>query len=631
MGNRLKDHLLLFLVFLFFPVFVFPQEHKSIASLYIDQAVITTERGEIDRAYELLLTALSFMPENSDTLYLLAQLDSTVPSGFYRSVERSREALSINVWNRFSPDACRILLAELMVRTGQYREAESILSQPMFTDVSGAGADYYLIKAKALRGNEKKDESVQLLEGAVRKYSHDPRLKQLLLRLSPSFRGRLVSEYLEGRYHFNHTETVLLDLIRQPLDTDIKMNLIDIYEAAGGTSPWIYVELLSVADGQTGLQTYIDSLYTRGGIGKGDLIDKLIPLIFETPLYEQLYDLSKNYTGTINFDSNEDGYNEIEYRFTDGLPRSVSVDQNQDGVYEYDVIFEEGLPVSVTGVIDDPEVQSVVLRYSDYPYTENILVRDQEKTVTYSMPPGVFSYPLFDFRFLENKGPLNLPRLNPYRPQVTRAFVENKASSIRVEHIGSSEMVELWEYLPGQKNWQKKELDEKGRIVKKVYFQDGKPVLAGVDSDMNGEFEVTYQYNQEGISSILFDENGDMIPEYSMVFGNEDIRSWDFNSDSIIDCREQVKNNGQILRTFSSSLDGVFDMEILYDRNRIVWVSREGRKKMVSLDPEGGFYWVGEKPPMKLLSLPPSGVHVRDGYTISVFNQFGHTYVEVIE
>ena len=200
-----------------------------------------------------------------------------------------------------------------------------------------------------------------------------------------------------------------------------------------------------------------------------------------------------------------------------------------------------------------------------------------------------------------------------------------------MEYTGSPDIVELWEYMPGQQGWQKKELDAKGRIIKKIYFQDGKPVQAGVDSNMDGDFEVTYQYDQGSISAILFDENGDTIPEYSMVFGDEDTHSWDFNGDSVTDCREQVRNDGRILREFSSAMNGVFDMEILYNKNRILWVSRNGLKKVVNPDPSGRFSWVGEKPQFDLFSLPPSGIHIRESHSISVFNQFGHTYVEVLE
>jgi hypothetical protein len=96
------------------------------------------------------------------------------------------------------------------------------------------------------------------------------------------------------------------------------------------------------------------------------------------------------------------------------------------------------------------------------------------------------------------------------------------------------------------------------------------------------------------------------------------------------DCRETVAPGGAVIRELASAMNGVFDLKVTFNGERIVAVSRAGRAVAVSADAARHITWIGRQasPGAKVDGSLADGLHDIGGQTFILFRYKGTLYAE---
>ena len=89
------------------------------------------------------------------------------------------------------------------------------------------------------------------------------------------------------------------------------------------------------------------------------------------------------------------------------------------------------------------------------------------------------------------------------------------------------------------------------------------------------------------------DTDGDGTPDYTELAGPRPVRLWDYNGDGRDDARQTILADGSVAREFSTSLDGRFDLRVVFAGARIASVQRDGKPLAVQVDARNGLVWIG--------------------------------------
>ena len=133
---------------------------------------------------------------------------------------------------------------------------------------------------------------------------------------------------------------------------------------------------------------------------------------------------------------------------------------------------------------------------------------------------------------------------------------------------GSSRPVRIFTYLDGQVTRLDEDPDEEGRFKHIVYYRQSVPVKGRKDLDGDGRYEIQEVYSEGSLRTIELDQDGDGKPEYMQSFSPRSEMYWDYDGDGIFDSREFEDAHGNIVREFSSSLNGIFDLSRVIKRIR---------------------------------------------------------------
>ena len=169
-----------------------------------------------------------------------------------------------------------------------------------------------------------------------------------------------------------------------------------------------------------------------------------------------------------------------------------------------------------------------------------------------------------------------------------------------------------------------------GKIDHKVWYSNGVPVRGVRDLNGNGVFEVQETWANGEIATIAADTNDNGKIDYRETFGAHPMKSWDYNEDGIIDSREYPDGRGRIVRDFSTAMNGVFDLSLVWEGDKLVSVKRRGQDVPVNADPARGVMWIGSAGGRTAAVSGESaeGYVTAAGKEYLVFRHAGVTYVE---
>jgi hypothetical protein len=252
-------------------------------------------------------------------------------------------------------------------------------------------------------------------------------------------------------------------------------------------------------------------------------------------------DALSGFSGAITEDSDRDGYVESRTLYRDGILQGYAYDADQDLEPELEVFFDRGLPVraetaafSGDALGTDPvtlDVGRVFLEWDQYPSA----LRAELGDTVYILRPGDFFFSPLHFRdFLGSS--LLYPERGFVRQISRRALV---SLALVVEQPGRiiPGSLERTEMQGGIKRRSREYLGE--ILVSETEYLLGQPQVQRIDLDQDGRLETLRRFRHGELASSESDWDGDGVYEYGETYdGGRIIRSWDMDKDGIRELSE---------------------------------------------------------------------------------------------
>lgn len=522
------------------------QGDGAIAEKYVAWAQRAMDQGRWAEALAGLERGYDFSDDSSDLAYLLALVRFHEGKPLARVLEVLQQALEIQRWHTYTPDAARLLEAEICIQLRRYADALTILA-PLSPSAEGI-----YLKLRALQGLGNREAFSRLMVEALNTYPRDPRPARFFLSLAPHWQPAEAEEAL-----------VSLVLKRLPLLLEADEDLAylaapfmrDIEEARrfvgayrgvhGGVAGSIAPALnLGLIDGRTAVDELFASSSPEEATKKLDkaLLSTIWKLLRNPEEQNRFRNNLVGFSGFITEDADKDGYRESEVQYEAGVICLYTYDGDQDGLPELTVFFESGVPVQaeVPGMPESSykaafaapltaqDQLMVTLQWEQYPAVGAAYLEG----VQYRLKPFEFFFLPIYFKRLESGG-LWYPEREPFTRGISRRmllanvlFIERPSR----EFARALERVEFDHGIP-QRAWEF--LD--GRIVSTTEFHQGRPQMQRIDLDVNGQLETVRRFRSIG------DVPPDTVnPSDQLFFGSLiEVSESDWDGDGLFEYEEQ--------------------------------------------------------------------------------------------
>jgi hypothetical protein len=556
-----------------------PRGDAAAAEQYALWARQAMEDGRWGEAREALERAADFSDGFSDLSYLLAQarFHEGAPRGaVLEALRRGRET---DRWYACSPDAARLLEAEVLIGLRSFSAALRLL-----TELPPGPAEISL-RLAALKGLGDREAFRRTLASALDLYPRDPRPVRILFEYFGSGPPQvsLIPEQYPGENEPNEWSLIRTALRRLPLLVEADRDLaylavpfiadpeearrsVAAYRAGGESGAAAIPAALEL--GLIDEERAMEELFSPGPLGSVRpetlRLDRALLLSVWALLRtaESRERFSRNlsaFSGVIMDDGDQDGYPESWASFEGGLLASYQYDGDQDGLADLEIFCNQGAPeqgllavspgpgegggeLPAVPVKDEDRLKAVI-RWEQYPAVEAVFLEG----INYVPRPFEFLYtPL---RFVDLAGSsLHYPERDPLTARITRrtlAFFSLYAERPGRNFDAARERVSLDRGIPqGAVEF----LD--GRVVSETEFVRGRPVVQRVDLDLDGRLETVRRFRGD-----LSPFPGDgALPDY--LGGLESSQS-DWDGDGVFEAGEEYFPDGTLKNAWNVHRDGV--------------------------------------------------------------------------
>jgi tetratricopeptide (TPR) repeat protein len=551
--------LVTFLLLLLFGQITHAQEatttlESNIAYGYYQQAESLFLAGRFESAARLLDISLEFFPSFSESAFLYAKLYLRQQETTSQAINSLQDAISSNTWVDTDPLIPRIELARVFVRTTRFRQARQIIAGLEENVLGGRGnPDLTSLWAQTLIGTGELGSAENFLRDAVRRFPQSSNLYTLLAQVFNRRGNRAGAKNLLGRgiREMPRDAELLYQLAALEADSEIRTELVDRYLRVGGTDPG--AALLAIIGGAEDSERFIEEFFRLGGNGRVGYIETLLEYGGRTEA--GVARMLDGYTGTRILDANRDGYYEQLYRYEAGQLRSWISDQDQDGIPEATIRFDGDDPRALL-LGSGENLPHMEYRYSDYPYLEEVAfvsgsTRREYRIIPYQLDRPALASPTrraFSFEL---------------RSDVAATEEYFRKNSYRMEEYSEDTMTpdRVYHYLSGRITRIDDNPDPKGNFTHTVHYVGLLPAEGYRDLDGDGIPEIREEFAEGSLRRITLDKNGDGVNEFEQVFEPGSTRMyWDYNDDGLFDSREYVRTDGEMVREFSSRLNGTYDL-----------------------------------------------------------------------
>lgn len=554
---------------------------------------------------------------NSDLRYLAAQSLLGLGEGAAAALPELEAGLEADRFVRYFPRQALLLKAKLLQETHRFAEALQTLSPP--GPEAPFESDYFLIRAKAFYGLGRPGEARRQIAEGSRRFPLDPRFARLFFEREaapPAEDARSLGDYFLRRLPELSETDAEMPLLAQGFipDATRRRDLLLGFRAQGGGSG--RSTILALEAGLLSPTAAVGEFFrTALPLRLGELED-LSRALESDPDHGGLASLLAGLDGILEADRDGDGIPDEKARYAAGSLQSWGLDADQDGRDELELSFREGLPVSALirqGMI------AIEVAYSVYPWIESLRFSDlsparlmgspvaevdRPSPRRYRFGPEILGYRPLDL--LPFPGPLAsfyLPRPVPAAVPLEQAAL---VAALEVRRVlpEYEELVFLDHGIP-----LRRERYREGRLFARLEYRQGLAQTELLDLDGDGRFEVLRRYAGEGgeatlhgdgddaIVSVSVDADGDGFAEYQESFRPPFRKQWDYNGDGLSDAVETKTEDGFLRREFSSRLDGELDEVLIFEPGgRLISAEREGESLVLVPDANPRLRWIGEKP-----------------------------------
>jgi tetratricopeptide (TPR) repeat protein len=592
------------------------------ADAFCVQAARYLSSGSLESARSMTASALEIYPGYSEALYLRARIELTAREETRAGIADLRAALTAQMWGATYPSTAEQVLADVLLRTNAYAEARGVAER--LESLRPDDPTNLLDLSRAETGLGDLSAAQKHLDDALVRFPLSDDLR-LLAAAVLERRGKKAAarETVETGLKV-HPDSLPLLLAGARLETDAKKKpgRIDLYLTKGGTDPLAAVMALEAASKPDEKKKDLELFLTLGGLARQDLINRALASVkSDKEPAETLKKALAGYDGVRDLDADGDGFWEERWTFSKGRVTGWVREPAEDGVPAYTAGFQDGTPVSLA--YTTRQGTRVTLRYSRYPYMESADMTAQGilRLVPYTAQCA----------FLGSGTPAEgtAPRIastipTPSIEQLTAgAFRQDEYAAdgrtpVRTRELARGKVVSLEEDANGD-----------GVIDHRVWYSEGEPVRGERSLSVNGVFPVKETWRGGELAADATDTDGDGLIDFRQTYGAQPSRSWDYNEDGKDDCREHMEG-GSTVREMSTSLNGTYDLRMIFSGGRIVSVTRGGTAVPVTVDPGHGVTWIGPRasqgPDLSL----PDGIQAVDGRSYLLFRYQGVVYAEVV-
>jgi tetratricopeptide (TPR) repeat protein len=533
----------------------------DISRLYLSGAQRLYEQDNRQGARELLQIALEFNNANADALYLTGEIARESQAETERALSALRRALEAGRFERYSAYTARVALIEVLLRTDRVDEAARELVQLPRSNPRGSVAQHQLLQARIDAARGDRAAAAERAQRMLQRYPEDARFLDLLLSVRSSVglhETRLLRRYredaLNGAYA-DHYRAAVIWLMRKAADGEVVREWGERYISMGGTDPLASVLMVeSGAEPAGELERFLET----GGAEEQWLVRRMVAALSGAGSDEAaaLRQRLAGYTGVLEDDRDRNGYYERQYRFSNGALRAIVVDRNENGVPEREVQLGENGRVTEGVVANGNRVH-----YADYPEVGAV----EFGSTVYRLIPGRLELPLFAGALQPGSagdGPIQpldqMPSLGD--PQVLteelvqpRAFLRERplsqpdrnraVSGAEAEMDPDAEGQVVERMVDGIVAERAVDRNGDGTIDYWVELEQGSPLRAIRDIDVDGFFEATEFYTAGALTAIIVDSDDDGRPDYRRDLQEDPRRQWDSNQDGSF---ETVRRDGAV-------------------------------------------------------------------------------------
>lgn len=624
---------------------------RSLAAVYLDRAVALHDEGDDASALDLLKETLSLSAQDPDALYLMAKVDSPELSADYslRSSKAARleAALALGGFGRFTREDAAYDLADCRMLMREYeRASRTIRDAFVHPDLDARAAlillesDYFLKRVEDYRSG---------MAEALRRFPEDARFARFFLEhANPSLSDEgdrrilaLISNRLDS-IAIQDPETLAF-MVPFTASKEGRVRLIRRYRSLGKGSLRSIIETQRYGvEAESALVGEFGKRVAEAGSVSWSDLRTFFDLLTQASDRAAFLERLRAYSGSIVEDRSGDGIPESVTRFKDGEAEAWEYDPDQDWQADISMAFQDGLPVSARCL---QQGKPISLEYSSYPLVRSASYLTETGTAKLDFGSGGTALPIVSFQLPFRAEGLARIR-NPLRDESVSipdidAAIPSAIALEETERTGAGQGAVVHE---------KKTVTELsgGLALQSREYVDGKISLQR-QYDRGVPTEERFGYNQEGKywegragyersdaapyyrkAWLSLDADGNGLPEYRESYYPSLRKEWDFDGNGSYDVAEEAKD-GLVIDSFSSKLNGEFDVRVETRAGRIVSVHRQGKDYPVRKEGAAEIYWIGGKP-FELGSAAPKadGIYDRSGVRYLFYRSGPISFAEII-
>jgi len=546
----------------------------AIARRYVEWAQKELAAGRSAEALAALERGADYGGASSDLSYLLAVFRLNAGLSRYSVLEACRRALETRRWERYGPEAARLLEARIFTGLRRFEEALNVLDR---CDPERYETRYRrLLALRGLaeyNGGDQVFDFVAALRSALDRFPRETGPVRILFEYAlPRDAWLTESDIIDEGAVTWLRPLIDLALRRLPvlIDSDPELSYLaapfirnkeearrytQAYRAVRHPNPASLPAALNL--GLINGTQAVEELFTRYPANAAELVlDR--DLILDRKLIIEVNNLLRSeeertylrrnllrFTGVVIEDMDDDGIAWMRTRYSNGMIQEYRRDDDADGEAELIVSFAQGLPAQAEMILVESEnsengdavqvfplnwdkPRKVLLRWERYPAVLNAELEGKlyiPKPLdyyfnTFSLQPLVFGGPDYPVRLM----------YPPFLTERSLLSFANILSQPSAEFSGGTERIELENGIPV-----KSTVYVNDKIAAQTEYSRGQPVVQYADLDLDGRKETIRRYDSQGLASSESDWDGDGIYEYAEIRQSDGSvkKYWDFNRDGI--------------------------------------------------------------------------------------------------
>ncbi|HET6486577.1 MAG TPA: hypothetical protein VFH83_09175 [Spirochaetia bacterium] len=597
------------------------------AEAFLAKARQAIAAGSAAQAASLIASALQLFPGYSEALYLKGRLESADRSSTMLALADLDQAVGSSTWTVTDPDEARQELAGLLLRTGQVQRAVALLRPLVEAHPENEAAAALLARAYARAGDDRAEQAVLSQAQALFPLAEDLTILQAGLQERQGRRAAARSSIAAALRARPDNLPLLLAAARLAPDAKDRLTAVEAYAQKGGKDPLAAV--IALESSPPSSTKYVTLFLDDGGLGHQDLTTRVAAAVGRSgAAASALQNALGGFSGNRDLDQDGDGFWEERWTFSNGSPVEWIRDTAEDGVPDYTAEFTGGRVASLSYRPEAGTTTSV--QYSRYPFVE---------TAREAGPAGITVYYLKPYTlqaaFLQTiptspiKGVAPVISARIRLPSVAQIL----AAAYRSEDLGAdgATRIRATSIDHGRRVYLEEDTNGDGLMDHRVWFQDGQPVRGERSLDGGVTFPIGETWRAGILVSEAIDTNGDGKIDFRQSFAPRPSKSWDYNEDGMDDSRETPGPEGTDVLEFSTALNGVFDVRLVFLGPKLVRASISGATIGITEDPARGVTWIGPPAPASVsVEGLDDGIHVLSDTRFLSFSYGGIHYMEEI-